>query len=88
MSIANYLGVPTKELVANYKLDTRLHEEIESTCALVRDYSIKELVNSNPDARKIIKDICYGNGFVMVEGKLEQSGACNLGQANKELKLV
>jgi len=52
------LGIPLVQLTKNFELDTRLHEEIASTCALVRDYSIKELIRANPDARNAIKDMC------------------------------
>jgi len=53
-----------------------LHEEIGSACSLVRDYSIKELVAANAGASRTIKDICYGTGYTLVEGKMVQSGAC------------
>lgn len=52
------MGIGFEELKNNYKNDPRLHEEIGSACTLVRDYSIKELVKSNPGAARALKDIC------------------------------
>jgi len=42
----------------------------------VRDYSIRELFKINKDAKDILKDLCYGNGYVLVNGKMVQTGVC------------
>lgn len=49
---------------------------------MVRDYSIKELVKANSAANRIIRDICYGSSYVLLEGKMVQSGACYKGSKN------
>lgn len=70
------MGVGFDELKTNFADDFRLHEEITSACSLVRDYSIKELIKANGSASRTIKDICYGSGYALVDGKMVQSGAC------------
>lgn len=70
------MGITAEELKVNFPMDERLHEEIASTCNLVRDYSIKELATINKQTISSLKDICYGTGYVMFEGKMYSTGAC------------
>jgi len=57
---------------------------VQSTCALVRDYSIKTLVAKNTKAVTAFKDICYGSGYVMNEKKLTMTGGCKWVKGPKE----
>jgi len=57
-SVAAYLGVGFDQLKENYVNDYRLHETMGSACTLIRDYSIKELIQANGAASRTIKDLC------------------------------
>lgn len=83
-SIASYLGTTLEELKTNLPADPTLNSAVESTCALVRDYSIKTLVSRNSKSLTALKDICYGSGFLMHEKKLVMTGACNWTKAPKD----
>ena len=57
---------------------------ISNTCALIRDYSIKELLKYNQYAESTIKEICYGDGYAYIDGKLTKLGACKMKQIKIE----
>jgi hypothetical protein len=80
-SIAQYIGTTLAELKTNLPLDPTLEGMVGSTCAMVRDMAIKELVLKNSKAGISLSDICYGVGYVMHEGAMVSTGAC----ANKRI---
>jgi len=61
-AVAQYVGTSLDELKANLPKDPNLAAVVQSTCTMVRDFSVKELMKVNNKAGLSIKDICYGTG--------------------------
>lgn len=70
------MGTTLEELTVNYPNDPSLDNTINSTCTMVRDFAVKELIKKNQRAAIMLNDICYGHGMVMHEGVMVNTGAC------------
>lgn len=81
-AIAQQMGTDSAELKTNLPNDPNLKAVATSTCAMVRDYALKELTKVNNKAGLSLKDICYGTGYVMFEGKMVKTGACHQTKVN------
>jgi len=83
-SIASYLGTTLDELKANMPADPTLESAVQSTCSLVRDWSVKTLVMKNKKAIAAFKDICYGSGYMLSQKKLVMTGGCKWHKGPKD----
>jgi hypothetical protein len=85
------MGTTLPELTANIPKDPTLASVVQSTCQMVRDYSVKQLIMINAKSAISLKDICYGTGFVMHEGTMVNTGGCalksNNGKGSEEVPL-
>lgn len=70
------MGSSVEELTFNLPTDPSLDNTVNSTCSMVRDFAVKELIKKNSKAALMLNDICYGHGFVMHEGAMVPTGAC------------
>jgi len=52
------MGVPLKELKANFETDFRLHDAISSTCSMIRDFSVRQIYKHNTHVLQTLRDIC------------------------------
>jgi len=64
IQISNFLNIPINELKTNYKKDINLQPMIQSTCSMIRDYSIKQIFTQGGTINNVIqiKELCYGRG--------------------------
>mmetsp|Transcript_40139 Transcript_40139/g.33907 ORF Transcript_40139/g.33907 Transcript_40139/m.33907 type:complete len:147 (-) Transcript_40139:1032-1472(-) len=91
-AVATYIGSTIEELKANLPKDSNLNNIVGSTCSMIRNLAIKELMTKNSKAGLSLKDICYGTGYIMHDGKMIKTGAChhsntNHGDAESELNV-
>jgi hypothetical protein len=75
-SIAQYMGTTLDELKTNLPNDPSLANTVNSTCSMVRDFAVQELIKKNSKAAIFLNDICYGHGMIMHEGTMVHTGAC------------
>jgi len=76
------MGTTLAELKANLPKDPSLAPVVESTCTMVRDFAVKELMNRNQKAAISLNDLCNGTGFVMLSGAMVSTGGCVRKEAN------
>jgi len=76
--IADILGISVTQLSKNLKQDKTLHATISSTCAMIRNYSLGQVFKNNngEQAANQLKELCYGKGFALIEGKMVPLGVC------------
>jgi len=70
------MGSSLEELTENFPKDPSLENTVNSTCTMVRDFAVKEMMKKNQRAAVMLNDICYGHGMVMHEGVMVSTGAC------------
>jgi hypothetical protein len=70
------MGSSIEELKLNFPNDKSLNNTITSTCSMVRDFAVEELIKKNSKAAIFLNDICYGHGSVMHEGHMVPTGMC------------
>lgn len=72
LQIADLLGITKKQLQDNWKKDKQLQSTIASSCAMVRNKSLGQVFKNNNGgwAAKQLKEVCYGKGFAMIDGKM------------------
>jgi hypothetical protein len=61
-AIAQYIGSSEEELKTNLPNDPNLKGLVTSTCSMVRNLAVTELLQKNSKAGLSLKDICYGTG--------------------------
>lgn len=47
---------------------------------------MKELFRANQNAKETIRDLCYGNGYVLIDGQMRQTGMCTQNTILEEYK--
>jgi len=76
------MGTTLTEINANLPTDPNIASIVQSTCAMVRDFAVKELLAKNTKTAISLNDICYGTGYVLLEGEMVSTGGCMLKTAN------
>lgn len=77
------MGTTLAEINTNLPTDPNIASVVQSTCAMVRDFAVKELLVRNTKTAISLSDICYGTGFVLFEGNMVSTGGCMLKTVNK-----
>jgi len=57
-SIAQYIGTTLPEIEKNMETDPTLKDTVQSTCAMVRDFAVKQLMTKNQKTVVSLNDIC------------------------------
>jgi len=76
------MGTSLAEINANLPTDPNIASIVQSTCAMVRDFAVKELLSKNTKTAISLNDIRYGTGYVLLEGEMVSTGGCMLKTAN------
>lgn len=70
------MGTSLAEINANLPKDPNIASVVQSTCSMVRDFAVKELLAKNMKTAITLNDICYGTGYVLLDGQMVNTGGC------------
>lgn len=76
------MGTTLAEINTNLPTDPNIASVVQSTCAMVRDFAVKELLIRNMKTATSLNDICYGTGYVLLDGAMVATGGCMMKASN------